>query len=280
LGAQTNALDIQPGKPFKAEVAKFVYGTLVLTNLEGYTIKEGAVEVQDGARSVPVSYEPPGMHTYDLYDGGAKIDSIKTNIESGFFTVLFSALAGDKRNSIGMRMVKMRNFLGPGQDLWVGKTEVTQREYKAVMGDNPSEAPLGDDYPVEKLTWQQAANFCEKLTQMDKTPPTAAGKYMLPTQEQWSQFAAGTELKTAVHQATSTAPVGSKPANGHGLYDVLGNVSEWLAGNDPKNKDYIGGYFKSRPGFGGMGVFTNTQQFQLDQASPYIGFRVIWVPSR
>jgi hypothetical protein len=280
LGSQTNALEIQPGKLFKADVARFVYGTLVLTNLEGYTIKEGTEEVQSAAHSLAVSYEPPGPHTYDLYDGAAKIDSIRTNVEEGVFTILFSALAGDKRNSIGMRLVKVRNLLGPGQDAWVGKTEVTQGEYKAVMGDNPSEHAAGDNYPVEKVTWQNAANFCEKLTQMDKSPPTAAGKYLLPTHEQWLSFADGTGLANAVQNSTNTAPVGSKPANGHSLYDVWGNVSEWLAGSDPKNKEYIGGYFKSRSGFGGMGVFTNTQQLQLDQFYPYIGFRVIWVPGK
>src|SRR5260370_1858256 len=104
------------------------------------------------------------MDTYDLYDGAARIDTLKTNIEAGLFTILFSAVAGDKRNSIGMRLVKVRNLLGPGQDAWVGKTEVTQREYKAAMGDNPSDPAATDEYPVQDTTWQQSADFCEHMT--------------------------------------------------------------------------------------------------------------------
>jgi hypothetical protein len=280
LGARTNAVDIQPGKTYKADQFKFVYGTLVLTNLEGYTIKEGTDEVQGAATSQPVSYEPPGPHTYELYDGSAKIDTLTTNIEVGLFTVLTSAKAGDKRNSIGMRMVKVRNLLGPGQDAWVGKSEVTQREYKLLMGDNPSAPPVADDYPVQKVTWENAAAFCDKLTQTDKSPPTAVGKYVLPTVEQWSKFLGTADLKTAVYGSTNAAPVGSKRANAFGLYDVLGNVREWLAGDDPKNKYYIGGSFKSFYSFGGMGTFTNAQQLQLDQSSPDLGFRVMWLPSR
>jgi hypothetical protein len=284
LGARTNAVDIPPGKFYKADPFKFVYGTLVLTNLEGYTIKEGAEEVQNGAASLKESYEVPGMHTYELYDGGNKIDTLKTNIEADLFTVLFSALAGDKRNSIGMRMVKVRNLLGPGQDAWVGKTEVTQGEYKAVMGDNPSEPPVGPDYPGEKVTWLKAKEFCDKLTDMDKNRPTASGHYSLPTREQWSKFADGTETNTAVYMTTNTAPVGSKPANKHGLYDVWGNVNEWLVeGGDPAkpdSKDHIGGNFKTRTGFGGLSKFTDPQGLRMDLSYDTIGFRVIWVPGK
>ncbi len=282
LGARTNAFDIQPGTVNKFDPVKFIYGTLMLTNLEGLTIKEGTEEVQSAASPMTASYELPGPHTYDLYDGSQKVDSLRTNIEAGLTFVWNSLVAGDKRNSIGMRLVKVRNFLGQGRDAYVGKNEVTQKEYKAVMGDNPSAHPAGDDYPVENVTWINATNFCDKLTRMDTSPPTAAGRYWLPTLEQWTIFGPGTALttNTAVYGGSNTARVGSKAANSKGLNDVLGNVSEWLAGNDSRDKDYVGGYFKSRPAFGGMGVFTNTQQLQLDQAYPYIGFRVIWLPGK
>jgi hypothetical protein len=284
LGARTNVVDIPPGKFYKADPFKFVYGTLVLTNLEGYTIKEGADEVQNASASLKESYEVPGPHIYEVYDGGTKIDTLTNNIGADLFTVLFSALAGDKRNSIGMRLVKVRNLLGPGQDAWVGKTEVTQREYKEVMGDNPSEPPVGPDYPVEKVTWLKAKEFCDKLTDMDKNPPTRAGKYSLPTHEQWSKFADGTDTSTAVYMTTNSAPVGSKLANKRGLYDVWGNVSEWLVeGSDPakpESKDYIGGNFKTRTGFGGMAKFTEPQGLRLDLSYDSIGFRVIWMPGK
>jgi len=280
LGARTNAVNILPGVLNKIDPFKFIYGTLILTNLEGYTIKEDGEEVQGAATPLNASFEPPGTHIYELYDGGTKVDTLKTNIEPGLYTILTSALAGDKRNSIGMRMVKVRSLLGPGQDAWVGKSEVTQKEYRTVMGDNPSSPPIGDDYPVENVTWKQATNFCDKLTQMDKSPPGARGRYMLPSTEQWSKYAAGTDLKTAVYGQANPVAVGTKPANAYGLYDVLGNVREWLAGTDPTEKDFIGGSFKSQSSFRGMGAFTNAEQLQFDQVSPDLGFRVIWLPGR
>jgi hypothetical protein len=280
LGSQTNTVEIQPGKTFRVDPFKFIYGTLILTNLEGYTVKEGADEVQGASTPLAVSYEPPGAHSYDLYDGDAKIDTLKTNFDAGQFAVLISAVASDKRNGIGMKMVRMRNLLGKGQDAWVGKYEVTQKEYKAVMGANPSGHQLGDDYPVENVTWIQANEFCDKLTTMDRSPPSPQGKYSLPTSEQWATFAGVPELTTAVYGVAQPSRTGTKPANKAGLCDVLGNVREWLASNDPKNKDYVGGGFRSRPGFGGMGAFTNTTQVQLDQAFDDLGFRVIWLPGR
>jgi hypothetical protein len=282
LGARTNAFDIQPGKINKFDPFKFIYGTLMLTNLEGFTVKEGTEEVQDATRPIAAAYEPPGVHTYDLYDGGQKIESLKTNIAMGLITILHPATVGEWRNSVGMRLVKVRNLIGPGQDAWVGKSEVTQKDYKTVMATNPSGHQLGDEYPVENVTWLQATEFCKKLTDGEtKPPPGPRGQYLLPTGEQWSKFASGAELKSAVYGATNLAPVGSKgPANVYGLYDVLGNVREWLAGSDPKNKDLVGGGFRTRPSFGGMGAFTNALQVQLDQAFDDLGFRVIWVPIR
>ena len=74
------------------------------------------------------------------------------------------------------------------------------------------------------------------------------------------------------------SPVGSKGPDTFRLNDVLGNVREWLTADDPKNKIYIGGGF--RPGFGGITAFRDPQQYQLDQSSDDLGFRVIWVPTQ
>jgi hypothetical protein len=282
LGVRTNAVDIQPGKTFKAEPFKFTYGTLMLTNLEGFTVKDGNDELQNAATPLQVAYERPGMHTYDLYDGGQKIESLETNIEIGLITILKPKTVGEMRNSVGMRLVKVRNLLGPGQDAWVGKSEVTQKDYKAVMGVNPSSHQLGDEYPVENVSWIQATQFCFKLTQMDsKPPPGPKGQYTLPTQEQWTKFSSGADLKTAVYGTAQPAPVGSKgPGNAMGLYDVLGNVREWLWTGDETNKLYIGGGYKSFASIGGVQKFRTAEDRNLELVSEDLGFRVIWVPGR
>jgi hypothetical protein len=129
-------------------------------------------------------------------------------------------------NGIGMSMVQTID------GSWVGKYEVTQREYAALMGKNPS-LFLDPQRPVECVSWYDAMAFCHKLTESEH----GAGRlphglvYRLPTTSEWDLYSAGTDSTNAVlsSQETlwSTEPVGSKPANPLGLHDVFGNVWEW-----------------------------------------------------
>ena len=125
---------------------------------------------------------------------------------------------------------------------WLGKYEVTQAQYEAVMGTNPSYFK-GSDLPVECVTWHNATNFCAKLNAQEK----AAGRlpsgyeYTLPTEAQWEYACrAGTTGDYNVNGATlsdlgwyadnsnsKTHPVGQKKPNAWGLYDMHGNVWEW-----------------------------------------------------
>jgi len=117
----------------------------------------------------------------------------------------------------------------------MGKFEVTQAQYEAVMGNNPS-AFKGANRPVETVSWIEAVEFCQKL-----------GKnYRLPTEAEW-EFAcrAGTTTtyffgeslaKTqANYYSDSTTDVGSFSANDFGLYDMHGNVWEWCLDNYHEN---------------------------------------------
>ena len=230
---------------------------------------------------VRLAYERPGTHTYELYEGGQKVDTVTTNLVSGRATVLQSVVAlREFTTSIGLRLVKVRDLLGPGKDGWVGKSEVTQAEYQKVMGANPSKYP-GPDLPVDNVTWLQAVEFCRKLSQLEtRHPPGPPGQYGLPSLVEWKRFAANADLKAAVIGQDHPARVGSKGTDAMGLFDVLGNVREWLAGTDPRNKNFIGGGFRSRRSFGGMRAFVDPQQLQLDQSSDDLGFRVIWIPER
>jgi len=120
-------------------------------------------------------------------------------------------------------------------------TPVTQGQWKAVMGSNPSHfANCGDNCPVENISWNMAQEFIRKLNQREGT-----NKYRLPTEAQW-EYAARAGSNTAYFFGDSSGnlsrygwyrdnsgqkihPVGQKPANAWGLHDVHGNVWEWVA---------------------------------------------------
>ena len=133
----------------------------------------------------------------------------------------------------------------PGDGYWVGKYEVTQRQYEEVTGENPSRFRAAD-YPVDSVSWDDASSFCEELTARERAAHRlpAGYAYDLPTDAQWDRFAAGTALTDAALSLTQvrTGPqnVGGSAPNPLGLFDVAGNVWEWCRdwyGNDIRKKD-------------------------------------------
>ncbi|MDR2897674.1 MAG: formylglycine-generating enzyme family protein [Spirochaetaceae bacterium] len=165
---------------------------------------------------------------------------------------------------------------------YMGKYEITQGQYEAVMGSNPSHfqvesrgytaGDVQENRPVESVSWYDAIVFCNTLSMMEGLTPayskggeTDPGKwgavprrsdsdwnaitcnfdadgYRLPTEAEWeyacragTSYRAGTDTEDAISAAgwyrdngkKMTREVGLKAANAYGLYDMLGNVSEW-----------------------------------------------------
>jgi formylglycine-generating enzyme required for sulfatase activity len=143
------------------------------------------------------------------------------------------------------------------QGFWLGQTEVTQAQWAAVMGNNPSSFK-GDDLPVEQVSWDEAQAFIGKLNQSGALPE--GWRYALPTEAQWeyacragteSVFHFGEELNGTQANCDGnnayTCAVGSYKPNAWGLYDVHGNVWEWC-------EDWYGG--KLRGGADPVGATT------------------------
>jgi sulfatase modifying factor 1 len=122
---------------------------------------------------------------------------------------------------------------------YIGKFEVTQLQWEKVMGSNPStfnQALLKVDtrnFPVESVSWKDVQAFIKKLNQLD-----TSYQYRLPSEFEWEYAArAGAQddipwseiNKVAVIAKTTPAIVGSKQPNAWGLYDMLGNIWEWVA---------------------------------------------------
>ena len=119
-------------------------------------------------------------------------------------------------------------------------TEVTQKQWTQLMGSNPSSfKDGGDDFPVESVSWNKAQEFIKKLNQME-----SGAKYRLPTEAEWEyacragskgRFCFGDDEAKLGEYAwysgnsnNKTHPVGKKKPNKWGLYDMHGNVWEWV----------------------------------------------------
>ena len=132
---------------------------------------------------------------------------------------------------------------------FMGKYLVTQAEYQAVVGFNPSQFIGELNRPVEKVSWNDSTNYCVLRTQQElaagKIP--VGSKYRLPTEAEWEyacragtadrRFFYGDDLGFTnlanyawynANSSFSTQPVGQKPPNQWGLYDMIGNVWAWV----------------------------------------------------
>jgi formylglycine-generating enzyme required for sulfatase activity len=132
------------------------------------------------------------------------------------------------------------------QPFYLGKYEVTQAQWTAVMENNPSRFESLDN-PVENVSWHDVQEFISRLNRKERT-----NKYRLPTEAEW-EYAARAGTTTAysfgndtddldrhawywTNSGGKTHPVGRKEANAWGLYDMHGNVWEWV--QDWYGKDY------------------------------------------
>ncbi len=152
---------------------------------------------------------------------------------------------GSPTNEPGREADEQEHLASITESFWMGRHEVTQGEYMAAMLSNPSQFVGDSSRPVDRVTWQEAMDYCSTLSAREQ----AAGRvpsgytYRLPTEAEWeyaaragsaTPFFFGDDSRllsqyawTVTNSGGSTRPVAGKIVNPLGLSDIYGNVAEW-----------------------------------------------------
>jgi formylglycine-generating enzyme required for sulfatase activity len=152
-------------------------------------------------------------------------------------------------------------------DYSIGKYEVTQGQWQKVMGNNPSNfSTCGGECPVENVSWNHVQEYIRILN--ERRGGSATRPYRLPTEAEWEyaarsggkqeKYSGGNDIDAVAwygsNSGSKTHPVGRKRANGFGLYDMSGNVWEWV------NDWYDGGYYGKSPRVNPQGPTTGSDR--------------------
>lgn len=165
-----------------------------------------------------------------------------------------SFIMGSPESEKGRNWNEKQHRVTISRSFYLGETEVTQGQWSRLVSPNPSAFRLGDDYPVDSVTWNEAVQFIEFLNQLESTR-----KYRLPTEAEW-EYACRAGAATAFADGPITTfscndpepalkdsawycynsglqgpardfkphPVRTRKPNRWGLYDMHGNVQEWV----------------------------------------------------
>ncbi len=169
-----------------------------------------------------------------IASGGGDVSGM-VFIKGGSFVMGDSAGSGSM-DELPAHKVTVSNF-------FIDKYEVTQAEYRKIMGENPSYFRDCDNCPVENVSWNNAWEYCRKV------------KKRLPTEAEWEYAARGGGKDNSARDInldayawyleSETHPVGRKKPNKLGIYDMMGNVWEWC--NDWYDGDYYSVSEKDNP---------------------------------
>ena len=212
------------------------------------TLTKEAMATQQSIVSQPIVAQQPVVQAPIVHSDnitipvkdGVSIDMVR--VEAGTFTMGATAEMKDPfEDEKPTHLVTLTN------DYYIGKYEVTQALWKAVMGNNPSYFK-GDNLPVEKVSWDDCQEFISKLNRI-------TGKtFRLPTEAEWEYAARGGNKSRGYQYSGSNNlldvawfwdnsghklhAVGTKQPNELGIYDMSGNAREWC-------QDWCGAYSSS-----------------------------------
>ena len=215
---------------------------LIVVTYPQYAITQNVTNQSlDSQHSTPQTHPTVSDNTISIpVKDGISIDMVR--VEAGTFTMGATAEMKDPFSD-----EKPTHGVTLANDYYIGKYEVTQALWKAVMGNNPSNFK-GDNLPVEQVSWDNCQEFISKLNRI-------TGKtFRLPTETEWEYAARGGKKSRGYQYSGSnnlsevawykensgykTHAVGTKQANELGIHDMSGNVLEWC-------QDWYGEYNSS-----------------------------------
>ncbi|NQV27867.1 MAG: SUMF1/EgtB/PvdO family nonheme iron enzyme [Rhodopirellula sp.] len=221
--ARRNAAEVRLGRDFHSHLALLVKGLdRVLAN--------------EATRDQPDTLLPPPLEDTITNSIGMKLK----HIPAGEFM-----MGSPDSDAFYDKREKPQHHVRITKSFYLGVYPVTQHEYELIMQQNPSEFKGDPQRPVERVSWDDATEFCRKLSEQENKC------WRLPTEAEWeyacragttTRWYCGDEEKdvgrVAWYKANSgdtTHPVCEKEPNAWGLHDILGNVCEWC-------QDWQGGY--------------------------------------
>ena len=215
----------------KVEIKKDGYGTdsKIVNILEGQTATIAGVLTTNTSSSVASGTSSSGNTITIPVKNGISIDMVR--VEAGTFTMGATAEMKDPFD-----WEKPTHQVTLTNDYFIGKYEVTQALWQAVMGNNPSYFK-GGNLPVEQVSWDDCQEFLSKLNSI------TGKKFRLPTEAEWEYAARGGKKSRGYQYSGSnnlsdvawydrksnnkTHAVGTKQSNELGIYNMSGNVCEW-----------------------------------------------------
>ncbi len=251
------------------------------------------------------SSPPPHVTAADLADVQSSVGSVVTNSLGMSFVPIpaGSFLMGTPESSPSFHDGERQHQATLTRPFHLAAFTVTQQEFEQVMGTNPS-TTKSPWYPVENVSWDDAVEFCARLSELPDEKQ-AARRYRLPTEAEWefacragttTDFSCGDDPLALREFAwfhdnanQQTHPVGQKRPNPWSLYDMHGNVFQWcqdVCVDYPAEPviDPVGdGPTDARVARGGSWICPSPQlvrsafrhAFERDARTNYIGFRIV-----